>query len=247
MGRFLDEHHLDAREDQEDREQIQHPAVVFDDRRTQANHDGAQHDHAQDAPEQHPMLVFAGNGEEAEDQRDDEDVVHRQRLFDHKGGQILGRRLGPHLPVDKARKADAQDDVHRRKPQAFPDADFMVVLVQHPQIERQKRDHQGDEQQPHPQRLGQKSQKQQFHLPSSLLLCVDAKGLWKMGHLHRARSMRSDITTCTVARGARSAASQGGSTCRRLQEDDHKIVCKPVRAWAVSGNAAGIMAWNGQG
>ena len=81
--RFVINHdeHFDARGKQDDTKQIHHPRKLHDQRCPQPNHDGAQHNHAQNAPEQDAVLVFTRNREVREDQRDDENVVHRQRLF----------------------------------------------------------------------------------------------------------------------------------------------------------------------
>ena len=51
--------HLDAGKDQEYAEYVTHPAEL-------AHQCGAQSDHAQNAPEQHTVLVVSGNGKERE-------------------------------------------------------------------------------------------------------------------------------------------------------------------------------------
>ncbi len=133
--------------------------ILVYDSGTKADHDAAQDDHAQDAPEQHPVLIFARDGEKAEDQRDDEDIVHRQRLFHHEGGQVLCRGGAIHLPPDKAREGQAQHDVHGRHAQAFGHADFVIVPVKDAQVKGQKADDQCQEHEPHPQWLAQKEKK----------------------------------------------------------------------------------------
>ena len=52
----------------------------------------AEDQRAEDAVEQHPVLVLAGYGEVAEDDREDEDVVDGQRLLDDVAGEVLARR-----------------------------------------------------------------------------------------------------------------------------------------------------------
>lgn len=96
------EEHLDPGEYQEGGEDVEHPAVLTDQGRARANHDGPEHDHAEDAPEQHPVLKRARNGEVAEDHGDDEDIVHRQRLLDREAGQVLDAGLAAELPPDPA-------------------------------------------------------------------------------------------------------------------------------------------------
>lgn len=107
-------------------------------------------------PEQRPVLVFAGDREEAEDHRDDENIVHRQRFLDDKGGEVEACGLGPDLPPDEAREKDAECDVKGREFQAFRDADFRVALVQDAKVENQQHEDDCEEGEPEPERLAQK-------------------------------------------------------------------------------------------
>ncbi|MNE21864.1 hypothetical protein D3C80_1150450 [compost metagenome] len=84
---------------------------VFDDGRTAGDHDTAQDDDAEDAPEQHAVLILAGNGEIGEDHGDDEDIVHRQAFFDHEAGDIFHRRLLAGLVPDPAAEGQADGDI----------------------------------------------------------------------------------------------------------------------------------------
>ena len=65
---------------------------------------GAQHQRAEDAPEQHPVLVLRGHLEVGEDQRPHEHVVDRQALLDQVAGELLAagraaeRRRSRRLP-----------------------------------------------------------------------------------------------------------------------------------------------------
>ncbi len=79
----------------------------------EADHDATQHDHAQDAPEQDPMLVGAGNAEIRENDADDEDVVHRETLLDGVARQVLHARVGAEIPPDEAPVGDAEADVEQ--------------------------------------------------------------------------------------------------------------------------------------
>ena len=158
-----EKHHADAGENQEGREDIENPRILCDQSRAKSDHDAAQHDHAKDAPEQHTVLINARNGKIGEDQRNDEDIVQRQRLLDHKGRQVSCGRLGAQLPPDKAGKGDSEADVERRKFQAFSHADLVVGFVQKTKVKHQKGDDNGNEGQPHPQWRSQKKCRQQFH------------------------------------------------------------------------------------
>ncbi|MOA43864.1 hypothetical protein D3C78_1660640 [compost metagenome] len=96
------------------------------------------------------MLVLARNREEAEDQRDDEDVVHRQRLLDHEAG-VVGHAAGrAHLPPDPGAEQQRGADVAGGKQQAFAHADLAVFLVQDAQVEGQQRHDDAQEEQPAP-------------------------------------------------------------------------------------------------
>jgi hypothetical protein len=60
MALLLAEQHLDPGQQQEQAEQHQHPLEFGHQYRTQPYHQGTQHDHAQNAPEQHPVLIQRG-------------------------------------------------------------------------------------------------------------------------------------------------------------------------------------------
>jgi hypothetical protein len=85
--------HLDAGEDQEGAEHIEDPVELVQQPGTHQDHDGAQHDGAQDADHQHPLLERRRHREVGEDQQEDEDVVDRQALLDQVAGQELQRLL----------------------------------------------------------------------------------------------------------------------------------------------------------
>mmetsp|Transcript_96407 Transcript_96407/g.267961 ORF Transcript_96407/g.267961 Transcript_96407/m.267961 type:complete len:590 (-) Transcript_96407:5-1774(-) len=168
VGLMVDhEPHLDAGEHQEGTEQIEHPAELAHQRRAQADHQRAQHDHAEDAPEQHAMLVLTRDREEAEDQRDDEDVVHRQRLLDHETGVVVHAALRAEEPPHIGAEGDGHADVAGRQQQALADTDLMIVLVQHAQVEGQQRHDDAEEAQPQPggfaEKVGLQQVQKEFH------------------------------------------------------------------------------------
>jgi len=57
------------------------------------------------------VLIDLGNGKVPEDHGDDEDIVHRQALFDHKSGQILNAGLGAEGEPDPTPEAEAQGQI----------------------------------------------------------------------------------------------------------------------------------------
>src|SRR5690554_1703439 len=81
---ILAEEHLHPGEQQEHAEDVQNPLELLHQRRAQTDHDGAQHYHPENPPEQDPVLIQTRNTEEAENHRHDEDVVHRQGLLEDR-------------------------------------------------------------------------------------------------------------------------------------------------------------------
>jgi hypothetical protein len=159
--------HLDAGEDQKGGEDIKHPAELLDQRGAQADHDRTQDDDAQYAPEQHPVLIEARHREIGEDHGNDEDIVHRQALLDHKPGQIVHARAGAHVPPDPAAKGEAQQDIDGGRDEALRDADLLRLAVDDTQINHQKDGDDGEEAQPQPERLAEPVKKQEIHILSS--------------------------------------------------------------------------------
>ena len=148
--------HLDSGKEQEGAEQIQHPAELADQGSAEADHDGAQQDHSEDAPEQHAMLVDPRYREIAEDQRDHEHIVQGERFLDQEAGEVLHATGGAEIPPDPGAKRRCHADVTGRQPQALLDLDLMVFLVEYAQVENQKGDHNGEKEQPDPQILAEK-------------------------------------------------------------------------------------------
>jgi hypothetical protein len=195
--------HLDAGEQQEGREDVEDPAEVADQRRAQADHDGAQHDDADDPPEQHPVLVLPRNGEIGQDQGDDEDVVHRQREFDQIAGVVLKRRLAPEIPQHIAAERQADRDVEGGLEEALLRPDDVVLFVEDPEIQPEQGAHQPHESQPHPGWFADELGQQKIHarLPIG---SARSSSLWSdkpPDPRHRAHSMRSDITTLRSSEG----------------------------------------------
>ena len=158
MRLVIGHQHLDPGQDQEHGKDIKHPVILRDNRRPKADHDAAQHDHAQDAPEQHPVLILARHREKSENQRDDKDIVQGQRLFHDKGCQVLRRFCWADLPPDKAGKAETQRDIESRHLEAFRNADLVVFLVKHPKVQHQQAENDCDKDKPHPDGLAEPKQ-----------------------------------------------------------------------------------------
>ena len=85
----FDERHLERGQHKEAAKDDQNPLVLEDETRADTDHAAAHDQRADDAPEEHAMLILRRHREEREDQRDDEDVVHRERLLDDVANEIL--------------------------------------------------------------------------------------------------------------------------------------------------------------
>src|SRR5690606_136215 len=102
------------------------------------------HDRADDAIEEHAVLGFGRNLEIGEDQRDDEYVVERQRLFDEIAGQEFRAALLPLEIEDAGRKQHSQRNVAADREKRLTGGYYMVLAVQDEEIEKQDN---GDERQ----------------------------------------------------------------------------------------------------
>ena len=158
-----DEQHLDAGDQQEAAEDEEYPVELVDQRGTQTDHDAAQDDDAQNSPDQHAVLIDPGNGEIREDQRYDEDVVHRQALLDEKAGEVLHARLRPEIPPNPGAEKTAHGDVAGAEPQAFGNADFMGFAVENAKVESQQGGDDTEKGKPDPGRFAQKVRRNGGH------------------------------------------------------------------------------------
>ena len=79
--------------DKENREDVEHPRPRIHDRGAKRDENPAKHDRSYDPPEQHSVLIFARDAKVGEDQRNDKDVVERQRRFEEIAGEVLDDRL----------------------------------------------------------------------------------------------------------------------------------------------------------
>ena len=70
-------------------------------------------DRAEDAPEQHAVLILQRHAEEGEDHGEHEHVVHRQRPFDQVAGEKQHRVL-PNRPATRSRPLKASASVHQK-------------------------------------------------------------------------------------------------------------------------------------
>ncbi len=122
----------------------------------EADHQPAQQNGGEDAPDQHPVLGGERDAQRRQDDRDDEHVVHRQRLFDHEAGDVFLGRLGPEIPPDPAAEGEPEAEVERREEKALLHADLvLLVAMEKAEIEGEEGRDKGVEAEPHPDRLAE--------------------------------------------------------------------------------------------
>jgi hypothetical protein len=105
--------------------------------------DAAQHQRADDAVEQHPLLQRHRHREGGQQQHEDEQVVDRQRLLDQVAGVVLDAGRGAEAGPDVAPKASGQGDVEDRPADRLPHRD-LVRLAGDGEVEHQQRDDRAD-------------------------------------------------------------------------------------------------------
>ena len=91
--------HPDPGEHEERSEHVEHELEAFEERRAGGDERRAEHQRAEDPPEQHAVLQALRHGEVPEDQDEDEDVVCRQRVLEQIAGDVLaGEPTRPATP-----------------------------------------------------------------------------------------------------------------------------------------------------
>ena len=161
---FAVQHHLDASDHKEDREQKEDPVELGDQRRSGEDHDAAQHDYAENAVEQHPVLQFARDGEIAEDHRDDENVVHRQALFDDIAGEEQEGLFGAKVEKDENAEGDSERDVKHPQAQAVAHAHAVMGAAEHAEVEGRQSADKGEESEPEPVGRSERLGGQEIHV-----------------------------------------------------------------------------------
>jgi hypothetical protein len=110
---------------------------------------GATHDQrADDAPEEHPVLVLRGHGERREDQQEDEDVVDAERLLDKVAGRPFEPLLRALEVVDADIEGDGEADPHGAPCERFTPFNLVGVAVKDAQVERKHAQHEGQKEGP---------------------------------------------------------------------------------------------------
>ncbi len=177
----LEQQHLDPGDDQEGPEYVDDPTEALDELGTHGDHGATHHEGAHDPPEQHAVLVHRGDGEEAEEHRDDEDVIHGERLLDQIPGHVLHRRAGAIVvhetdafhrrrgqrhevggqpqakpvalvaDINEECEGETEANPERGPPQGLPDGHDVGGPVKDPKVEGQQEQHEGEETEIHPE------------------------------------------------------------------------------------------------
>src|SRR5690606_17799026 len=131
-------------------EDVQNPLELLHQRRAQADHDGAQHYHPENPPEQDPVLIQTRNTEEAENHRHDEDVVHRQGLLDQETGIELQPAGRPPVEPDPQTEKHADGKIAAVQQQTLAHLDLVLVTVHYAKVKSENTQHYVQESEPLP-------------------------------------------------------------------------------------------------
>ncbi len=100
------------------------------------NHDPAHDQGADDAPKEQPMLKFPRYLKPAEDERDDQDVIKRERKLDDVAGGELDCRFASAPMRHGAGEQHGQGEPEHRPSEGFLEFDCMRPAMEQPQVER---------------------------------------------------------------------------------------------------------------
>ena len=109
----------------------------MDQRDAHGDHGGAHDQGAQDAPEQHLVLVQAGHAEVGKDQQEDEQVIDAEGLFEQVAGEKHQGHFLPFVDVQAGIEHQGQRNPQRAPQQRLAHPDDVLAAVKHPQIQRQ--------------------------------------------------------------------------------------------------------------
>ncbi len=141
--------HLDARYEEHEPEDRQHPPEPRDQRAPTEDEDGAQRERAEDAPEQDAVLVTGGDRERGEDDRPDEHVVDAERLLDHVAAEVLTERLTAPRHEDDHGEDESARHPRGRLDEGAARSRCVIATVQH-EVDGEQAGEQRDEADPDP-------------------------------------------------------------------------------------------------
>ena len=139
---------LEAGVEQEGAEDEDQPCEAGDQRRAHADEQAAGDQGAEDAPEQHPVLVLRRHGEVVEDDDEDEEVVEAERPLDDVGGQELDPDLVAEALIDPEIEGQGDGGPDDAPETRLAQPDPVLPAVEDPEVERQHPEDQGEEEPP---------------------------------------------------------------------------------------------------
>lgn len=127
---------------QESGKDQEYPVKAMHERRSNADHDGAEHHHADDAPEQNAVLVYTRDGEIGKHQRYDENIVQRKAHLHQIGGKEIHAAIRALSHPDPCPEGAGDRKVQQGQPQTLFEACHMVTAIKKTQIKDQQRQNQ---------------------------------------------------------------------------------------------------------
>ena len=141
-------HDLEAGVDQEEPEEHKHDREPGDDRGSE-DEDGSKKECAEDAPEQHPVLILERDLHRGKQQCPDEHVVDAERLLGQVDTQILAGGGATKLRPHEERERQATQDPEGRFARCFTKGGLMSFAVA-VEIDGKQRDDRNEEHDPVP-------------------------------------------------------------------------------------------------
>src|SRR5690606_8360255 len=132
------------------------PVEALDELHPQEDHHPPEDDGAEDAPEEDPVLVELRHREGREDQRDDEEDVHRQALCDQEAREEVDPRFLAEREEDETVEDERQPDPEDRPEERLPIGDLVGLAVEDPEVEGEEDRDQDEEARPERGRYGAK-------------------------------------------------------------------------------------------
>ena len=129
--------HANSRNHQERAEHIDEPLEPLEEQPTGADHRPPQRQRAEDAPEEHAVLIGGRDAKVVEDEDEDEDVVYRECELDQIAGQELKTRLGAALIEDEGVEKRRRDHHHHGPTRGFLERYDVGRAIEDAQVDRE--------------------------------------------------------------------------------------------------------------
>src|SRR5690349_23349687 len=117
--------HLYRGRQQDEAEDQESGGEGFQRGRAQGDEHAAQHQRSDDAVQQYPLLKSDRNGEGGQQEHENEQIVHRERLLDYISGKVLGAAFAPEPPPNESTERQRNRDVEQRPPRGLAGGDLV--------------------------------------------------------------------------------------------------------------------------